>query len=365
MPQIQERTLSRVAIEAAADPETRLAALIGPRFAKYRRDFALAESGLRPPAPLHLDVDATTTCQLACPMCPAGGSFETIFPGMGLTLDEKLYQTALKEAEKLSMPSMRLGMTGEPLLIPDIDRWAKEAKSAGFIDVALITNGQLLTPEKSRELIESGLTRLMISVDAASSETYAAMRPGGDFELLVENIESFLAVRFALGSRLPLLRLSFVMSRLNRFEAGAFRLKFSHLADWLVFQDYLDLSGNPALAPERSKNESFSESQRASEKEKTGGAPKAICPDPLARIALLADGGLFPCCSDFARLSPLGRLPESSIESVWRSGKAERIAKSLDHPSCQKCLAALSRARNMTDRNNAKAGLSGQGRETC
>jgi hypothetical protein len=338
--------------EAAADPDARLAALLGPRFAKYRRDFKAAESGIRPPAPLHLDVDVTTACQLACPMCPAGGSFESDFPGMGLFLDEKLYQEALREAERLSMPSIRLGMTGEPLLISDIDRWAMEAKAAGFIDLALITNGQLLSAEKSTLLIEAGLTKLMVSVDAACPETYAKMRPGGDFERLVENIEDFLAVRFAKNSRLPLLRLSFVVSSLNKSEIEAFRAKFSTLADWLVFQDYLSLSPDPSLAP--------------ADLERPGkDLSPARCPDPLARMALLSDGGLFPCCSDFARLAPLGRMPRDSIESVWRSQAAESLAANLDHPSCRKCLAASSRGKPNMETTAAKREVRGQRSATC
>jgi MoaA/NifB/PqqE/SkfB family radical SAM enzyme len=302
-----------------------------------------------------LDVDVTTTCQLACPMCPAGGSFESDFPGMGLFLDERLYQEALREAERLSMPSIRLGMTGEPLLISDIDRWAGEAKAAGFIDLALVTNGQLLSAEKSTLLIEAGLTKLMVSVDAATPETYAKMRPGGDFERLVENLEDFLAVRFAKSSRLPLLRLSFVVSSLNRSEMEAFRAKFSALADWLVFQDYLSLSPDPSLAPAGLPGPA------------TGKAPEppVRCPDPFARMALLSDGGLFPCCSDFARLAPLGRMPKDSIESVWRSPAAESLAGDPSHPSCRKCLAASSRGKPYTETTAASKEVRGQRSATC
>lgn len=371
MPQILERTLSRTRMEAACDPEARLSALLGPRFAKYRRDFARAESGARPPAPLHLDVDVATTCQLACPMCPAGGAFVPDFPGMGLFLDESLYQAALREGEKLNLPSLRLGMTGEPLLVPDVDRWAAEAKAAGLIDIALITNGQKLDAEMSLRLVESGLTRLMISVDAATRETYAKARPGGDFDLLVENIETFLAVRFASGSPLPLLRLSFVVMALNRHEIEAFRAKFSQMADWLVFQDYLDLSGDPSLAVQEARP---SVSTGAPREIRTGPGPgrgheneakakpgrgheskaKPVrCPDPFTRLALMADGGLFPCCSDFARLAPLGWFPADSLESAWRSAAAEAIAKNLDHESCHKCLAASKRGAPDSDKKAA------------
>ena len=39
-------------------------------------------------------------------------------------------------------------------------------KKKGVLDIYLSTNGSLLTPKISKELIHSGLTRLQISIDA-------------------------------------------------------------------------------------------------------------------------------------------------------------------------------------------------------
>jgi MoaA/NifB/PqqE/SkfB family radical SAM enzyme len=337
--------LRRQTTEAAADPEGMLASILGPRFAAYRRAFKDAEAGARPPAPLHLDIDVTTVCQLSCPMCPAGGAFESGFPGLGLSLDENLYQSVLREAQSLGIPSLRLGITGEPLLNPDIDRWAAEAGAAGFIDVSLITNGRLLSPEMSLRLVKAGLTRLMISVDAASSETYARVRPGGDFKALTENIEAFVAIRAALGSELPLLRLSFVNLDANRHETGAFRERFIETADWLVFQDHLDMAAETsgrAITPA-----SGPKSPRPSSPSSPSSPSRSRCPDPLTRLAVHADGGLFPCCSDYGRLAPLGRLPADSLESVWRSPQAVSLSLDNDHRSCRRCLAASGLARDL------------------
>jgi hypothetical protein len=125
---------------------------------------------------------------------------------------------------------------------------------------------------------------------------------------------------------------------LNSHETGSFQREFSPLADWLVFQDYLDLAGDPDLVPNPSRTEPG---------RRNGGRG---CPDPLTRLAILADGGMFPCCSDFARLSPMGRLPGDTIAGVWRSRAAEELSRNQNHPSCQLCLAAAAH-------NHAPAGL--------
>jgi hypothetical protein len=319
------RRLARGRLEAAADPDEILSGLFGPRFADYRRRWALAEKGFRPDRPLHLDVDLTTVCDLACPMCPAGRPDEGLFPGLGLFMSETTYQAALREASAWKLPSLRLGVTGEPLLVPEIARWVAEAKAADVLDVALITNGQRLDEETGRALIESGLTKLMISVDAATARTYAEVRPGGNFEKLVENLRNFLALRAALKNSTPLVRLSFVEMTANVAERDLFREKFSVSADWLVFQNYLNARQRPGsdLAPTRI-------------------APPDRCPDPLTRLALQVDGGLFPCCSDFGRLSPLGRFPEASLAEVWNSKEALALCDpAAPKPTaCRRCLAA-------------------------
>ena len=300
--------VNRSLLAAEKDPNAVLSELLGPEFAAYRQAFNRAESGQRPSFPLHLDIDVTTACNFHCPMCPAGNTGH-IFPGFrkGLFLDRRLYRKALAEAASFGLPSLRLGMTGEPLLVPDIAGWVREAKEAGVLDISLITNGHLLSPSLSRQLIEAGLTRLMISVDAGRPETYAKVRPGGDWDILIRNLRGFLDARDEIQSHLPLLRLSFVEMSVNQEDRDEFLKIFGPLADYLSFQRYLNILG--------AEDTDFS--REAQPPPLTG-----FCSEPFTRLAIHADGGLFPCCADFGRLKPLGNLTTGRILATWRSGEA-------------------------------------------
>ncbi|MDR3153190.1 MAG: radical SAM protein [Deltaproteobacteria bacterium] len=198
----------------------------------------------------------TTRCQLRCPICPAGAGGGG-YPGMGIDLEPALYVKALEEGRARGLRSVRLGVTGEPLLADSIHLWAEEASARGILDLSLITNGQLLEPAVSRRLMRAGLTRLMISVDAGSEEGYRRARPGGDFRRLEENIRAFLAERRAFGTGLPVLRLSFVERAGSEGERKLFREKFAALADYLSFQECApiirrgSLAGSGALAEAR------------------------------------------------------------------------------------------------------------------
>jgi len=324
------QAFQRRRLAAGLDPEARLSRLLGPAFTAYRQRFRSAEDGLRPAAPLHLDVDVTTACNFRCPMCPAGQTGQKI-PGLtrGLFLDRDLYRRALAESVAFGLPSLRLGLTGEPLLVEDIHQWVAEAREAGILDLSLITNGALLTPERSQALLAAGLTRLMVSVDAARPETYAKVRPGGSWETLRENLAGFLAVRRAAGSELPLLRLSFVEMEINLAERDRFRDLFAPLADYLSFQRYQEIIPGSNLGP-----------AAAVPFEAAG-----FCAEPFTRLALLVDGGLFPCCSDFGRRAPLGRFPDFSLIEIWNSPAALGLttAGAKDRAPCRQCLQASGR----------------------
>ncbi len=241
-------------------------------------------------------------------------------------MDPRLYRKALAEAADWGLASIRLGVTGEPLLRPDIDQWVREARAAGILDVSLITNGRLLTPELSRRLIEAGLTRLMIFVDSAGPETYARVRPGGDWKTLVDNIEAFRRARA--GRPMPLLRISFVEMSVNQAERENFEAFFGPKADYLNFQNYLNIFG--------AKDTDFSPPQAKGSKTKG-----RFCAEPFTRMALYVDGSLFPCCSDFGRRKPIGHLDRDSLLSVWLCDQAEKLRRegAAGSEPCRSCLA--------------------------
>lgn len=326
------QALLRSRVAAQTDPNETLGALLGPKFVDYRRAFARAEAGERPDIPLHLDVDVTTACNFGCPMCPSGNSGH-IFPGLtrGRFLSRETYDRALEEAAGFGLPSLRLGITGEPLLVPDMPDWVRAARAAGVLDVSLITNGRLLTPDLSRRLTLAGLSRLMISVDAGTPATYARVRPGGDWALLLRNIEEFRKIRQELASVTPLLRVSFVEMSVNRDDREDFIRTFEPLADYLSFQRYQNILG-------------AADTDFRLEAAENSGQVAGFCAEPFTRLALHAEGGLFPCCSDFGRIQPVGRFRPGagSLLAAWRSDAAQALTRpgARTQSPCRECLAA-------------------------
>ena len=70
---------------------------------------------------------------------------------------------------------------GEPLLNKDLPQMIREAHEAGLYTI-VSTNSQAITPELAEALVQSGLDRIIISMDGLTQESYGAYRIGGSLD---------------------------------------------------------------------------------------------------------------------------------------------------------------------------------------
>ena len=189
----------------------------------------MARFGLQPGAKVRLDeggnfvrmhrpithltkvyIEPTVECNLDCITCfrnawdqPLGrmsdATFENIFNG-------------LKQMDPI--PSVYFGGIGEPLFHVKTIEWIRRVKELG-VKVELITNGTTLTEKKSRELIDSGLDVLWISIDGATPDTYADVRIGAELSTIVDNLRRFARMRAPNHFPVPEIGVAFVAMKRN------------------------------------------------------------------------------------------------------------------------------------------------------
>ncbi len=160
----------------------------------------------------YLTIAFDPTCNLMCPSCRS--EKKTVGPGT------EFIQKTLEDSGILANVDIICSSgSGDPLAsslflkllqkLPDI---------APHTSVSLQTNGLLLTPEKWKILdqwkVGKKIVELLVSIDAASPETYRKNR-GGDFDLLVKNIT------YA-RQRVPYLQVSMVVQQNNFREIPGF-----------------------------------------------------------------------------------------------------------------------------------------------
>lgn len=88
--------------------------------------------------------------------------------------------------------------------------------------ISISSNGTLINERWARRLVELPLQSLTISLDAATPETYAKLRRGGEFEVVLNNLRRLQSIKRELGSAYPVIDTFFVIMRSNFREIPAY-----------------------------------------------------------------------------------------------------------------------------------------------
>jgi MoaA/NifB/PqqE/SkfB family radical SAM enzyme len=136
-------------------------------------------------------IEPTNACNLQCRTCVRNSWDEPIGQ-----MSRATFGRIVEGLRNLSpAPLVFFGGFGEPLSHPDIVEMVAQMKSLGA-PVELITNGTLLTREKSYQLVEAGLDMLWVSLDGATPESYADVRLGAALPEVLSNLTHFRRVRW-------------------------------------------------------------------------------------------------------------------------------------------------------------------------
>src|ERR1039457_4435994 len=129
--------------------------------------------------PTKLFVETTTRCNLNCCMCVKQNRGSEVREGdFSPELFTRL-ETAFPHLEALILNGI-----GEPLLNPHIESFIRGAKkvmpSNGWIGFQ--SNGLLITNQRALSLVDAGLDKVCISIDAIAPEQFKKLREGGDVD---------------------------------------------------------------------------------------------------------------------------------------------------------------------------------------
>jgi MoaA/NifB/PqqE/SkfB family radical SAM enzyme len=168
------------------DINSKLASIIGKKFEEYREKWnAVNRFELETDFPLFLHLELNQICNLRCPSCPIGQPQAHAKYITSEKMGWNLYQKIILEGEKYDCPSMEPQGTNEPFIDQNLEDYIRFAADHGFIDIMLNTNGTLLTEERARKVLKSGITRLRFSLDAATKETFEKIRLGAKNVLII------------------------------------------------------------------------------------------------------------------------------------------------------------------------------------
>ena len=339
----------------------------GERFSDYRKQYfkildnpkneydSVAEY------PLNVLVEVLNKCNLECIMCLSSHR-----KGPTKVIDDEMIDKLFKEFKENNLPALMFGAGEEPLMYKDIDKMWEKANSIGIMDNFLFTNGTFLNEEMRQKIIENKVSRVFISIDAATEQTYRKIRQtnrGIDediqgnkklqiinedenrLEKIEDNIKKLVELRDSKKLSLPLIRVSFAVQHANKHEIELFKTKWENVVDFIEFQETQNI-GYDKLAK-------LSEEERWRRREPLYKKDyKKDCNAPFHSATVWADGSVIPCCTFQGKNLTLGNIngipelgiPATSLKELWNGEKINELREQFRTGKlnivCQSCLNA-------------------------
>ncbi len=148
--------------------------------------------------PFSISVEPTTACNLRCPECPSGLRAFSRATG---NLKEDFFRKIIGELGD-QLFYFTFYFQGEPYINPQFLDMVAYANSRG-IYTATSTNAHFLDDKNAKATIESGLARLIISIDGTTQAVYEAYRKEGKLEKVLEGTRNIIKWKKKLQSKTP------------------------------------------------------------------------------------------------------------------------------------------------------------------
>lgn len=243
-------------------------------------------------------------------------------------LDPVFFKGCIEQISK-HVHSMIFYFQGEPYLNPDFLKMVKLANSYNIF-TSTSTNAHYLTEKIAVETIESGLDKLIISIDGITQEVYEQYRIGGNINKVIEGTKEILKQKKLLKSNLPHVVWQFVVFKPNEHQVEMVKKLGKELGVneiKIKTAQIYDFENGHNLIPE---NEMYS--RYAKQPDGTYHIKNKLlnqCWRMWQACVITWDGKIVPCCFDKDAKFKLGNLKEQNFESIWHSKEYNQFRKSI------------------------------------
>lgn len=276
--------------------------------------------------PISIAIEPTTSCNLRCPECPSGLRAFTRPTGM---LQPAFFNRTIDEVAK-HVAYLIFYFQGEPYLNPsflDMVAYANSKK----IYTATSTNAHYLTSENAKRTVESGLDRLIISIDGTTQDVYEQYRVGGKLSKVLEGAAQIVAWKKKLQRSTPFIIFQFLVVRHNEHQMDEVKkLGYQVGVDEVRYKtaQVYDYETDPnQLIPTINKYSRYKRDRQGIMQFK--GAIKNDCWRMQHAPVITWDGLVVPCCFDKDATHQLGNLATQSFADVWYNSNYQYFRQQL------------------------------------
>ncbi len=243
-------------------------------------------------------------------------------------MDPELAGSVIDQAAGMGARWVCLSMLGEPLLNPCLEEIISRARQAK-LNTYMVTNGMLLTPERTETLLEAGLGGVVVSIDGWDAESWKQKQAGIDPQAVMQNLAAFQRIKQKQDPPPELASISIIdtssvrhLKQMKRYLAPATdRCGIIPLMEFGIPGYQIE----PRLVPGRSSWMS------------------TPCRNLWDTINVGWDGKVTACCNDHGFLLHYGDATKETLQSIWNNStmqtfRKHHLEKKLEQmPMCGAC----------------------------
>lgn len=275
--------------------------------------------------PMSMSVEPTTACNLGCPECPSGLK-QFSRPTGNLKAD---FFSKVIDSSKGHLGYLTFYFQGEPYINPNFLEMVKYASDRN-IYTATSTNAHFLNDEMAKKTVESGLDRLIVSLDGTTQEVYESYRQKGTLEKVLEGTRNVLKWREKLGKSHPMVVFQFLVVRPNEHQIDdVLKLGEEMGVDQVVFKtaQMYDYENGNELIPTIEKYSRYRKGKDGKYKIKNKLLNQ--CWRMWQGCVVTWDGLVVPCCFDKDAKHRMGDLKSEALKDVWKGDVYRSFRQSL------------------------------------
>ncbi|MBU1700145.1 MAG: radical SAM protein [Candidatus Eisenbacteria bacterium] len=333
--------------------------------------------------PQTVSLETTHHCNLQCSFCESHGHLQKLpitatrtYRDNNSMMDLATIQRLTGELAAAGVDIVELSGKGDPIAHPDLTEIVKSIGQAGLIG-ALVTNGTLAKPDLPAAIVQNGLSRLTLSINAGSREIFQKSSRKDLWDNMVRFLDLVLKERDRLQTPYPWIILSHVITRENICDFGAMvQFAADHRVNEITFLVMSELPGTRELQlnaddekmfrSHRAEWESIFRAagvthnlQRFQQELTTRLAPQQTMQDnPLQRkipcyegwtfCVIGPDGAVVPCC--YCEEEILGNIHDNTFSEIWYGALYKKFRENslglpkTQHPICMECFTTCNAA---------------------
>ncbi len=267
--------------------------------------------------PSTLVIELTNNCNASCIMC----GHDSI-SRKRMYMDFSLFQKIILEAKKNKINTFQLSFYGEPLLYPrlvEAIHFIKENITESVIQIS--TNAALLNKQFSKQLIEAGLSRFLISIDGNNATEFEKIRVGLKWDDVKKNVKDL--HELIVSENHP------VEVHLRGLYLKGFPLDSTlYNKEWGIYADCIHIRNDHDLNRITKEN-----------------IIHKILPCELlfTQQVIMVDGTVTVCNQDWEGEMSYDKFPDHNLKQLWKATKLVRmrifhvIGLKKTIPYCNKC----------------------------